>query len=450
MNALKRFIKKIVPNSLLSYYHLTIARLASRFYKNPSGKMIVVGITGTKGKSSVANFIWSCLTLAGYKTGILSTAVIRIGDSEFPNIYHMTMPGRFILQKLLNDMNKAGCKFAIIETTSEGIKQWRHVGIDYDFAIFTNLYPEHLASHNNNFDEYRMTKGKLFASLKPAGAILKNLDGKPVPKTAIANNDSPYKDYFLSFDADKKITYGIYAPADFRATNIEVTDSGSTFTLNGENYEVNLPGEFNVENSLPAIVLCQTLGVNQATIASGISGLKNIPGRMEAIEAGQNFKVYVDYAHQKESMEALLLTAKTIVKKTGGKIIVLLGAEGGGRDKSKRATMGALAGRMADYVIVSNVDPYDDDPKEIIDDIVKAVLAEGKLAQDAELFPIEDRRLGIRQALNLAKENDLVLITGKGSEQSMIIGKNKFPWDDRDVVREEIKILSENKNAQNN
>jgi UDP-N-acetylmuramoyl-L-alanyl-D-glutamate--2,6-diaminopimelate ligase len=438
---IKKFIKRFLPESWLSTYHYNLARLASAYYKNPSEKMIVIGITGTKGKSSVANFIWSCLQTAGYKTGILSTAVIRIGEDALPNKYHMTMPGRFILQKLLSDMQKAGCKFAIIETTSEGIKQWRHIGIDYDYAVFTNLYPEHLASHNNNFEEYKKAKGKLFAVLKEKDKKPKVLEGKTILKTSIVNIDNPYSNYFLSFDADKKITYGLIPSADIKTSNIVVTENGSNFTVDGHLYEVNIPGEFNVENSLPAIALCQSLGVSLETIALGLAKIKNIPGRMEKIDAGQNFKVYVDYAHQKESMEGLLNTAKIMVRQNHGKIILLLGAEGGGRDKTKRAEMGKLAGRMADYIIVSNVDPYDDDPKEIIDDIAKVVEVSGK-TQETNLFAIEDRRDGIRKALSLAKENDLVLITGKGSEQSMIIGRKTIPWDDRVVVKEEIEKLT--------
>lgn len=439
-SAVKKIIKKIIPESWLSYYHFALAKLASKYYGNPSKKMVVIGITGTKGKSSVANFVWSCLQTAGYKTGILSTAVIRIGEEAIPNKYHMTMPGRFVLQKLLSQMQKAGCKFAIIETTSEGIKQWRHIGIDYDYAIFTNLYPEHLASHNNNFEEYKKAKGKLFAVLKEKDKKPKILDGKTILKTSIINIDNPYSSYFLSFDADKKITYGLIPSADVKTSNVTVTEDGSSFTVDNHPYEVFIPGEFNVENSLPAIALCQSLGISPEVIALGLSKIKSIPGRMEKIDAGQNFKVYVDYAHQKESMEGLLNTAKIMVRKSSGKIILLLGAEGGGRDKTKRADMGKLAGQIADYVIVSNVDPYDDEPKEIIEDIAKVVETSGK-TRETNLFAIEDRREGIKKALSLAKQGDLVLITGKGSEQSMIIGRKVIPWDDRNVAREEIEKL---------
>ncbi len=412
---------------MLSYYHLTLARLANIYYGNPSSKMIIIGITGTKGKSSAANFIWSCIQTAGHKTGLLSTANVRIGELELPNSYHMTMPGRFTLQKLLAKMSRAGCKFVIVETTSQGILQYRHIGISYNYAIFTNLYPEHLTSHHGNIEEYKKTKGELFAALRGRGI-------------SIVNSDSPYKDYFLSFAADKKITYGLNSPADFWATEIATTETGSTFTVNGNQYEINIPGIFNVENSLPAIAICQNLNIAPEIIAKGLSDLKIIPGRMEEIDLGQNFKVYVDYAHQKESMTALLGAAKMIVAKNGGKIIVLLGAEGGGRDKAKRPAMGKIAGQLADFIVVSNVDPYEDDPKEIVEDIARAAESEDKI-RGKNLFTIEDRRSGIHKALMLAKPDDVVLITGKGSEQSIIIGGQTSPGDDRVVVRDELKKL---------
>ncbi|MBI3632326.1 MAG: UDP-N-acetylmuramoyl-L-alanyl-D-glutamate--2,6-diaminopimelate ligase [Candidatus Vogelbacteria bacterium] len=443
----KKLIKQITPQFILSFYHLTLAWLASIYYRNPSKSMIIIGITGTKGKSSVASFIWSCLEGAGYKTGVTSTAVIKIGKEEFPNTYHMTMPGRFALQKLLSRMYKAGCKFAIVETTSEGLKQWRHVGINYDFVIFTNLYPEHLPSHNDSMEEYKKAKGKLFDYLMKTGAA-KNLGGNRVPKTAIVNNDSRDKDFFLSFPAEKKITYGIKS-GDISASEIISNENGSIFKTGNSKFAITIPGEFNIENALPAIAICRSLGISENKIAQGLLNLKTIPGRMETINRGQPFKVYVDYAHQKESMEALLKTGRKMVIKTNGRVIVLLGAEGGGRDKAKRPAMGMLAGALADYVVVSNVDPYDDDPQEIIEDIAKASEGEGKI-RNKDLFCIEDRREGIRKALSMAQPNDVVLITGKGSEQSIIIGGKTYPWDDRNVVKEELIKLNDKNNQSKN
>jgi UDP-N-acetylmuramyl tripeptide synthase len=200
-------------------------------------------------------------------------------------------------------------------------------------------------------------------------------------------------------------------------------------------------GKFNVYNALPAIIIGRLFGVNNDLIAKGLMNLKVIPGRMEKIDAGQDFTVLVDYAHEKESMTNALETVNGM-KKPEAKVIVLLGAEGGGRDKAKRPIMGEIAAKMADFVIVSNVDPYLDDPQQILEDIAVASEKNGKI-RNQNLFVIEDRRLGIKKALSLAKTNDIVLITGKGAEQSIVIGGKRFAWDDREVVKEELKqILS--------
>lgn len=438
---MKKLIKKIAPAWLLSLYHRALSRLAAIYYGNPSRKMIVIGITGTKGKTSAANFIWSCLTAAGWKTGQTGTANIRIGEKEILNPHHMTMPGRFTLQKYLRDMLDAGCKVAIVETTSEGIKQWRHSGIEYDIAIFTNLYPEHLASHGGSFEEYKKTKGKLFSSLKTEGVKNKIIGGQFVPKIIIANSDSEFAEYFSSFPADKKITYGILNPTNFQATAINSSSesAGPSFVVNNEKYGLSIPGEFNIENALPAIALCKTFGIKEEAIKLGLKSLKNIPGRMEKIDEGQPFQVYVDYAHQKESMEALLLSGSKLVRENG-KIIVLLGAEGGGRDRAKRALMGEAAAKLADFVVISNVDPYEDDPIAIAEDIAIAAETHGKI-REKNLFVILDRRSGIHKSLSLANPNDIVFLTGKGSEQSITIdGKASF-WDDREVAREELHLL---------
>lgn len=398
--------------------------------------MVVIGVTGTKGKTSAANFIWACLNSAGDKAGLISTAVIRIGDKEFLNKYHMTMPGSFVLQKLISQMAKEGCKYCVIETTSEGIKQHRQKAIFYDIVVFTNLTPEHLPSHGNSFENYKKAKGKLFATL--SNSAQKTISGKKIEKVIIANYDSPHKDYFLNFKSDKKITYGLNEGADYVAKNINDYSSGVEFSVNSNKYQLKTLGKFNVYNALPAIVTASIFGFPAESIQKGFGKLQIIPGRMERIDEGQDFLIFVDYAHEKESMNAVLETAKNMVGPK--KVIVLLGAEGGGRDKTKRPLMGELAGKKADFVIVSNVDPYDDGPLEIIEDIAKASEKVGKV-QGKDLFPIEDRREGIKKALSLAKAGDIVLITGKGAEQSMIIKGKKIPWDDRIVVREETKRL---------
>ena len=433
----KSTIKKLLGGKVISFYHYFSAQIAAFYFGFPSKNLATIGIVGTKGKTSTANLIWSCLNSAGFKTGMLSTANIRLDQQDFLNKYHMTMPRPLTIQGYLKKMLKKGCSFAIIETTSEGIKQFRHKGIDYDFLVFTNLSPEHLPSHSNSFEKYKETKGKVFSGLMDYPD--KHLSGIDIKKTIIANTDDENSGYFLNFQAEQKFTFGIKNTADYQAINLQSNGRGTTFSVRDKTYRLNLIGDFNVYNALPAIVICDLLGISYEQTRDGLASLKILPGRMENINQGQNFSVLVDYAHEPKSMELALKASRNLVK-MGGKLIVLLGAEGGGRDKTKRPIMGELAGKLADVVVVSNVDPYDDDPKEIIKDIAVASIRAGKIINQ-NIFVIEDRRDGIKKCLQLAQQGDVVLITGKGAEQSMIIKGNKIPWDDREVVREELKNI---------
>jgi UDP-N-acetylmuramoyl-L-alanyl-D-glutamate--2,6-diaminopimelate ligase len=427
---LKSLLKKIVPKQLFSAYYYRLAMGSAMYYGRPSEKMIVIGVTGTKGKTSTANFIWAGLSKK-YKVGMITSANIRIGDHEELNAYHMTMPGRATIQRLMKKMVQAGCQYCVIETTSEGIKQFRHKGIHYDTLVFTNLTPEHLPSHGGSFENYKQAKGTIFRELSQRPK--KVIDGKEISTTVIVNADSEHKDYFLSFPADNKLTYSIVNPSDFQVKGSIHTPLGPQFTLGDASYHLSILGTFNIYNALPAIIIAEKAGLSPADIQAGLERLTLIPGRMEQIQEGQDFTVIVDYAHEKESMGALLATAKSM-RQGSAKIIVLLGAEGGGRDKAKRPAMGQIVGKEADYVIVSDVDPYEDDPKQIAEDI--AVVAErfGKVREE-NLFTILDRKEGIAKAISLAKAGDIVLITGKGAEQSMYTNAGKISWDDREVVR---------------
>ena len=441
MEKILRTAKKFIPTKLFKMaqpaYHYLLAMTGAILCGFPSRKMIVVGVTGTKGKTSAINFIWSTLMAGGLKTGIITTANIRTGDEEVLNKYHMTMPGRFVIQSYIRKMANAGCKYCLIETTSEGIKQFRHIGIDYDMAAFTNLSPEHLPSHGGSFENYKNKKLELFKILSKLQK--KKIDGKVIEKVMLANADSEHVKDFLQFSADKKITFGIEKLSDLTAKNIIEKADGVSFEVGTQKYEISIPGRFNVYNALPAIAIATLAGVSDENIKKGLKKLFVIPGRMEKINCGQKFTTIVDYAHEKQSMTNVLQTAKIIVGGSG-KIIVLLGAEGGGRDKTKRTDMGEISAKLADYVIVSNVDPYDDDPREILESIATVAEKFGK-KRNTNLFVIEDRREGIKKALTLAKENDVVIITGKGAEQSMVIGEKRIPWDDRTVVKEELEKI---------
>jgi len=434
---MKSFLRKLVPEKLICMYHYLLAFSASLWYGSPSKRMIVIGVTGTKGKTSAINYIWSVLDAGGIKAGFVTTANVRIGEKEILNPFHMTMPGRFKLQRFLKEMADAKCEVAIVETTSQGISQYRHIGIDYDVAIFTNLSPEHIDAHKT-FENYKKTKGELFLALSKS--IAKKFRGDKFAKTIITNADSEHSPYFNAFNAEKKVAFSAEKESANRATNIRPGIVGAIFDMGGTHYELSIPGVFNVYNAFPAIVIGEVFGINKEKIKKGLADLKLIPGRMEEIMEGQKFRVFVDYAHEKQSM-AYVMEAGNNLKGAGSKLIILLGAEGGGRDKGKRPIMGEIVGKHADIVVVSNVDPYEDDPTPIVEDIARAAEVAGK-KRGENLFVIEDRREGIAKALSLATEGDVVFITGKGAEQSMIIGGKTFPWDDRDVVREELKKLS--------
>lgn len=436
---MKSLIRKLLPEDLLLSYHRLQALLAAWWYCNPTKKMVVIGLSGTKGKTSTANFVWAALTGGGLKVGLIGTANIRIGEDEQMNPFHMTMPGSFVLQRFFSQMQKAGCTHCVVETTSEGIKQWRHSGIAFDFLIFTNLTPEHLPSHGGSFEKYKATKGKLFASLEHHKE--KVLNGKRYKSTVLANADDEHAPYFLRFAAQKKITYALHNRADYVGERITSTNDGVDFYLGETHFRLKIAGAFNVYNALPAVAIAHELGIPYDQAQRGFDRLAVIPGRMEKIPNVLGFTVIVDYAHEKISMTAALESARAMLSSPEKNVIVLLGAEGGGRDKSKRPAMGKVAAELADDVICSNVDPYNDDPAPIAEDIAVAAEQGGK-RRGENLFVILDRREGIRKALELAHPGDVVMITGKGAEQSIVIGGKSEPWDDRVVVREELKRLA--------
>lgn len=432
---MKKLLKKLVPKKIFSTYHFLKVKFFQYITGDPTQKMLVIGVTGTKGKSTAANMIWSVLMAAGYKTGLTGTANFKIGNEESLNPYHMTMPGPEVLFPALKKMKDAGCSAVVVETTSEGVKQHRNRGINYDLVVFTNLSPEHIDSHGS-YHNYRAAKGELFRRLLLQKK--KVLKGKKVDKKMVIFGDDPEAEYFLQFGADEKITFGFGANNLVRAEQVRSDTLGFSFTVDGTGFHVPLLGVFNAENALAAVAVGRALGISAEQIATGLKSLPILPGRMEKMESALPFTIIVDYAHEKKSMTALLTWANQV--KGAGHVIILLGAEGGGRDKGKRPVMGELAARMADYLIVSNVDPYDDDPVEIIEDIVVAAERAG-MKKGERVFAIEDRREGIDKALSLARAGDIVLITGKGAEQFMVLGGKRITWDDRTVVREEMQKM---------
>ncbi len=425
---MKKLIKKFVPEFALNTYHWVRGFHAATKNAYPAHNMIVVGVTGTKGKTSTANYIWSVLTAGGYKTGLITSANFRIGNEEEINSFHMTMPNPYIIQKKIREMQAKNVSIVVIEMTSEGMKQYRHFGIPVDIAVFTNLTPEHLGSHKNNFELYKKAKGALFEAL---ASKQKMLFGKTIPKAIIANADSPHADYYLSFPADQKITFGL-EHGTVQALGIASEKNGTSFTTSGTRFSLSVPGIFNVYNALPAIIIGNLLDVPLAKIAAGLQSLTVIPGRMELIDIGQSFPVYVDYAHEPSSFESLLHAAQSL-RKPNGKTIILMGVIGGGRES--RVPLARLAATMADYVIITNEDPYDSDPEKMIAELRDVAEKNGK-ELNKNLFAILDRREAIRKALSLASADDIVVISGKGAETTMMTKSGAIPWNERAIVRE--------------
>jgi UDP-N-acetylmuramoyl-L-alanyl-D-glutamate--2,6-diaminopimelate ligase len=399
---MKKLFRKFIPHFLINWYHFLLAFLGAVFYRFPSKKLIVIGVTGTKGKSTVVNLAGRILGEAGFKVGWISSLTLKIGKKERLNPHHMTMPGRFLIQKFLREMVNEKCKYALIEVTSEGILQYRHRFINFDTAVFTNLAPEHIEAHGS-FEKYKEAKGELFA-------IAKNIH--------IINLDDKNADYFLNFPANKKYTYGLNR-GDINAQNTK--------------FKIQLLGDFNIYNALAAICIGSAQGVNLETIKKALEKVKGIPGRMEIIDEGQDFTLIVDLAHTPDSFEKVFRLVKDLPH---NKIISVFGSAGGGRDKWKRPELGKIAAKYSDQIILTNEDPYDEEPIEILNQIEKGIKAENSQVQDVKIL---DRRKAIKQALQLAKSKDIILVLGKGTEQTMVIGSQKIHWDDREVVREELK-----------
>lgn len=436
---MKHFIKKITPRWILSAYHFCTARVSAIVYGSPSKKMLIIGITGTKGKTSTAHYVWSVLQHSGIKTGMITTVAVRIGDEERVNAMHMSMPGRFFLQKTMKEMLLAGCEVVIIETTSQGIAQHRHKSIAYDIAIFTNLSPEHIDSHGS-YENYRSAKAKLFESISHAHS--KEWRGKKITPASILNADDVEYSFYNSIFAPQKYTYGLQDGAQIHATHVLTTSHTVSFSVDTTRYDLSVAGTFMIPNALAAIAVAKHLHLDMAGVSEAIHNVKHIAGRMQEIKTTTGFRVFVDYAHEKLSMKALLTNLKAMAE--GKRVIVVFGAEGGGRDKSKRKDMSEMVSLYADYAVVSDVDPYDEDPVFIVEDIGQYLGSFG-MVKDKNYFLISDRRRGIYKALTLAQPGDIVVCTALGAQESMARENGTFlPWNDVRVVEEELTHLEKN------
>ncbi len=424
MNKILNFLKKIIPRKIFGFfqpaYHWLLAFAAAIVYRFPARKIKVVAITGTKGKSSVCELVNAILEEAGYQTALASTIRFKINNRSEPNLFKMTMPGRFFVQRFIRQAVKENCDWVILEITSEGARQFRHKFIDLDALIFTNLAPEHIESHGS-YEKYRDAKLSIARALEKSPKL---------NKTIVANTDDKEGVKFLAINVQNKIPYRL---EDAKLYGLK--SDGLEMMFSGEKICSRLRGLFNIYNILAAANLGCVLGISTLAIKRAIEKVEEIKGRAQIIKTN-NFEVVVDYAHTPDSLRAIYQAFPNKKK------ICILGNTGGGRDKWKRPAMGKIADEYCDKIILTDEDPYDEDPKQILLEI-----AAGIKNHRPEI--ILDRREAIREALETCRHSVstgsghgvsyVVLITGKGTDP-FIMGPNnsKIPWSDEEVVREEL------------
>lgn len=423
LRTLERLIPRKVYKAFQPFYHYVLAITGTILYRKPSKKIYVIGVTGTKGKSSTTEFINAILEASGKKTAILSTIRFKVGEESRANKFKMTMPGRFFTQKFLHDAVKAGCEYAIIEMTSEGARFFRHIGVEMDALIFTNLSPEHIESHGS-FENYKNAKLRLVKHLAKS---------KKPNRLSIANTDNKHAYSFLIHTVEKNIGYSLKD-----VTIISESTSSSVISYEDTTITIPLPGKFNISNALAALALAKELGIAKEDAKRGLESLVQIRGRVERVDNGQDFTVIVDYAHTDDSLRKLYETFKPAGSNLArtSKLIAVLGSTGGGRDTWKRPVLGKIADDFADEIIITNEDPYDEDPMKIIDDVASGIT-------NHTPHKILNRREAIAKAFLLAHTGDVVLITGKGTDP-YIMGphRTKEPWDDARVAKEELEKIS--------
>lgn len=428
------FIRRLVPKAVFRrvnpLYHKFLAFLAVLIYRFPSRDIFVLGITGTKGKTSVAELISAILEEAGIKTALISTLRFKIGGDSVKNELKMTMPGRFFVQKFLRSAINRYCRYAILEITSQAVLQSRHRFINLDAVVFTNLSPEHIEAHGS-FELYKKAKLRILRALE---------NSSKKKKTIIVNADDENARSFADFKVNDLWLYGLNQDnfssfegmpcgnlKGIAVSNYELKEDGVRFEISHESFFSPLLAEFNLYNIMAAIAFARSQNIGWDAIRLALRKFAGVPGRLEFIVEGQSFKVVVDYAHTPDSLQKVYGLFR-------GKKICVLGAAGGGRDKWKRAEMGKIAASYCNEIILTNEDPYDENPLAIIQGIAFGIEAPCKYKI------VMDRRQAVQEAVDLAKPGDTVIITGKGAEP-WIMGPNgsKTRWDDREVAREALK-----------
>jgi UDP-N-acetylmuramoyl-L-alanyl-D-glutamate--2,6-diaminopimelate ligase len=426
----RKVVKKIIPRNIFKkvepYGHLAESVIQQTKNKFPAKNLQIIGVTGTNGKTTTAFMIQKMLTNAGYKCGLMTTVAYGVGDDLEAQVAHMTTVSPGLLLQRIKQMRQQNIDYLVLETTSHALAQYRVWGIKFSVAVLTNLTHEHLDYHGS-FENYRNAKVKLF---KLANKNKKGL------QLGIVNADDANSKYFkkaIKYTLD----YGI-EKGSLKATNLKLKPSGSSFIANIEddsyNITCNIPGQFNVYNSLATVAVGRSLGLSKAQIEQGILALKAVEGRMTKIDEGQDFSVIIDFAHTPDSFEKLFADLRPVVK---GKLITVFGSAGR-RDEAKRPIQGNLAGQYSDEVVLTEEDDRDIDGIQILKEISAGAEKAGKVI-DKDLFLIHNREQAIEFALKRAKAGDTVLLLGKGHEKTIERADGEHPWDEIGLTKKILK-----------
>jgi len=392
-----------------SLYHLLWSVVGAFLYRHPSRKLCVIGVTGTKGKSTTLALLSHIFSYAGKKTALVSSSYVQIGARTERNESGNSMPGRFFLQRFLHRAHKEGCEYVFLEVTSQGVLQHRHRFIHWDSAVFLDIHPEHIEAHGS-FRNYLRAKVSFFTYV--AKFTLK----KP---TFFAYAHDPHTHAFEYAARPYPVT--LFSESVIREKKIEIPET--------------LPGDFNRINVAAAYAIARTHGISGAEVREAIASFPGLLGRMTIVSKRPVYAV-VDYAHTPDSLQAVYEFLNSKLKTQNSKLICVLGAAGGGRDKWKRPIMGGVAGRYCSTIILTNEDPYNEDPKKIMYDVERGIRESNFIG---ELHIIEDRMMAIMKAISLATDGDTLVCTGKGAEGSIhIAGGKKIPWSESEFVFTEL------------
>lgn len=428
---IRKVVKSIIPHSFFEKIeptgHLIEAMLANAKYGFPGRKIKAIGVTGTNGKTTTSFLIYQLLHSAGVKVALLSTVATGVNGEIVPRKVHMTTTNAGELQRSLKKFADQGIEWVIVETSSHALAQHRVWGVPYEIAVMTNITHDHLDYHKT-FERYREAKRALFTLANKRGL-----------RVGVVNADDPSADIFAK-SIQNPITYGIQQ-GDLRALNIAMDGSGSSYraTIESDNYDirVNIPGEFNISNSLAAIAVGRRLGLSKEQIEVGIAALKSVEGRMNTIDEGQAFKVIVDFASTPDGFEKFFASIRPLVK---GKLVAVFGSAGR-RDESKRAVQGEIAARYADELVLTEEDDRDSDGMEILTQIASGAEKAGKkVGETTHLILSREEAIGFAFT-RVTNANDMVVLLGKGHEKTIERADGEYPWDEVSVAREALQAL---------